>query len=71
MCRAGDEAFKRRLVHGVGLIIMAQNNFVPTFITNMLKCKARLKKNFKCVCVTLCSLVITFLSRDYIETEID
>jgi len=25
----GGEAFKRRLVHSVVLIIMAQNNFVP------------------------------------------
>ena len=43
----GGEAFKRRLVHSVALLIMVSNNFVPllkTFITNVLKCKACLIK---------------------------
>ena len=74
VCRTGGKAFKRRLVHYVLLIIMAQNNFVlllKSFIANVLKCKARLKSNFKCVCVTLCSLVMSLFSRDYIKTEID
>ena len=37
----------------------------------MLKYKARLKRNFKCMCVTMCSLVISLFSRDYIKAEID
>ena len=52
MCCKGDKAFKRRLVHSVALIIMAYNNFVPllkSFIANVLRCKARLKENFKCM----------------------
>ena len=74
MCRIGGEAFKRRLVHSVALIIMALNNFVlllKRFTDKMLKCKALLKANFKCVCVTKCSLVMSLFSRGYIETEID
>ena len=42
----GGEAFERKLVHGVALIIMALSNFVPLFkslIANVLKCKTRLK----------------------------
>ena len=52
---------------------MALNNFVPllkSFIAKLLKCKACLKENFKCVCVTMCSLVMSFFSRDYIKTEL-
>ena len=30
----------------------------------MLKCKACLRTKFKCVCVTMCSLVISLFSRD-------
>ena len=70
----GGETFKRRLVHGVALIIMAWNNFVPllkSFITDVLKYKARLKTKFKCVSVTMCSLVMSLFSHDYIKTEID
>ena len=50
------------------------NNFVPllnSFIANGLNCKARLKTNFKCVCVAMCSLVMSLFSRDCIKTEID
>ena len=70
----GGETFKRRLVRSVVLIIMAWNNFVAqlkSFIINVLKCKARLKTKFKCMCVTMRSLVINLFSRDYIEMEID
>ena len=42
-----------------------------SFIANVLKCKARLKTNFKYVCVTMCSLVMSLFSRDYIKTEIN
>jgi len=58
----------------VALIIVALNNFVPllkSFIANVLKCKALLKTNFKCVCVTMCSLVMSLFLRDYIKTETD
>ena len=65
---------KRRLVHSVALtIIMASNNFVPllkSFIANVLKFKARLKAKFECVCVTVCSLVMSPFSRDYMKMEI-
>jgi len=67
----GSKTFKRRLVHGVALIIMTWNNFVlllKSFITNVLKYKAQ--QNLKCVCITMCSLVMSLFSRDYIETEI-
>ena len=49
-------------------------NFVPllkSFIANGLNCKACLKTNFKCMCVAICSLVMSLFSRDYIKTEID
>ena len=51
----GGETLKRRLVHGVVLIIMALNNFVPllkSFITshNVLQYKAQ---NLN-VCALLC-----------------
>ena len=52
---------------------MAWNNFVPllkSFIVNELKFKARLKTKFKCVCVTMSSLVMSLFSRDYIKMEI-
>ena len=64
MCRKGGEAFKRRLVHGFALIIMALNNFVlllKSFIANVLKCKAHLKSKFKRYYV--------FLSDESIKTE--
>ena len=50
------------------------NNFVPllkSFIANVLKCKACLKTKFKCVYATMCSLVMSPFSRDYMKTEID
>ena len=53
--RTGGEAFKRRLVHGFVLIIMVYNNLLKSFIVNVLKCKARLKSKFKCVCVIMWS----------------
>ena len=37
----------------------------------MLKCKARLKRKFKCVCVTICYLVMSPFLRDYMNTEIN
>ena len=47
VCHTGEEAFKRRLVLSVAVAIAAVNNFVlllKSFITNVLKCKARLKQ---------------------------
>ena len=70
----GGEAFKRRLVHSVALTIMALKNFVlllKSFIANVLKCKARLKTKFKCVCITMCFLVMSPFSCDHMKTEID
>ena len=60
----GGEAFEKRLARGVVLML-------NSFIANMLKCKARLKSNFKCVYVTTCSLVMSLFSHDYIKTKID
>ena len=74
MCHKGGKAFQRRLVHSVALIIMTLNNFIPllkSFIANELKYKACLKGNFKCVCVTMRSLVMNLFSRDYIKMEIN
>ena len=73
MCRTDSEVFKRRLVHGLTLIIMAFYNFVlllKSLIANVLKCKARFKSKFKCVC-TMCSLMMSLFSRDYTKMEID
>ena len=70
----GGEAFKRRLVHGVALTIMAWKTLyllLKSFIGNELKCKAHLKTKFNCVCITKCSLVMSPFSRDYMKTEID
>ena len=74
MCCTDGEAFKRRPGHSVALIIMAENHLIPllkSFIANMLKCKARLKTKFKCVCVTMCFLMIIPFLQDYIKMEID
>jgi len=51
---------------------MAENNFVAllkSFFANVLKYKALLKGKFKCVCVTMRSLVISLFSRDYIKVS--
>ena len=44
---------------------------VKSFIADVLKCKARVKTKFKCVCITMCSLVMSPFSRDYIKTKIE
>ena len=67
----GGKAFKRRLVHSVAFTIMDFEPLLRSFIANVLKCKARLKIKLKCVCVTMCSLVMSPFSRDYMKTEID
>ena len=57
----------------VALAIMAYDNFVPllkNFIADVLKCKARLKTKFICLCVTVCSLVISSYSHDCINENI-
>ena len=61
------EAFKRKLVYGVALTI---SSFVSLFIADV-KCKAHLKTKFKCIYVTMCSLVMSPFSCDFIKTEID
>ena len=66
----GGEAFKRRLVYSVALIIMAKYNFAllfKSFTANVMKCTAHLKAKVKCVSVTMCSLVISPFSRDFIK----
>ena len=44
---------------------------IKEFIANVLKCKARLKVKFKCVSITMHSLVMNPFSRDLIKMEID
>ena len=48
--------------------VLLNYGFVPLYA---LKCKGRLTGNFKCVCIAMCSLVISLFSRDHIKTEID
>ena len=63
----GDEAFIGRLVSCVTVIISAKNNFVlllKSVITNVLVYKAALNLKFKCVCIAMCSLVMSPFSRD-------
>ena len=53
-------------------VAIAALNFVlllKSFIATVLKCKVCLKTN-KCVCVTMCSLVMSSFSRDFKKTEI-
>ena len=67
---SGDQkrCSKNRIVFALQkLLACISNNFVlllKNFIANVLKCKARLKGNFKCVCVTMCSLVMGLFSCD-------
>ena len=60
----GDEAFKRKLACSVVIAIKKIVSLLKSFIANALK-------KFKCVCVTMCSLVMRTFSRDLIKTEID
>ena len=50
MCRKSGEACKRRLVHS-DMLIINNVSLLKSFIANVLKCKARLKGNFKCMCI--------------------
>ena len=62
MCRTGDEAFKCILVYSVASPIMALNDFVlliKGYIISILKHKVGLNIKFKCMCVTVCSLVMS------------
>ena len=52
--------------HNDGFVLL-----LISFIANVLQCKARFKSNFKCMYVTMCSLVMSIFSRDYIKTEVD
>ena len=48
MHHTGDETFYRRLIHSIAVTIVVLSNFVAqlkSFIANVMKCKARLKKN--------------------------
>ena len=74
MCHTGGKEFQRRLAHSAALAIMAKNNFVPLLtisFANVLKFKAHLKVKCKCMCVTVCSLVMSPFSHDYMRIEID
>ena len=42
---------------------------VKSFSAIMHKCKSRLKSKFKCVCVAMCSLVMSSFSREFIKTK--
>ena len=56
VCRMGGVVFKRSLAHSVVVIIAA----VVPLIANILKCEG-FNFNYKCVCVTLFSLVMSSL----------
>ena len=43
---------------------------LKSFIANMLECTARLKTKINYVCITMCSIVTSSMSRDLIKTEI-
>ena len=65
------EAFKRRLVHSVALTnITLYCCMLNSLFANVLKCKARLKTEFKCMYVTMYSLVMSPFSLDYMKMEI-
>ena len=51
--------------------IQQHKRYINPIIANVLMCKAHLKSKFKCVCVTIFSLVMSLFSRDYIKMEID
>ena len=55
----GDEAFKRRLAYSVAVVIANFMSVLKRCVANVLKCKACLKAKFKCVCTTVCSLVMS------------
>ena len=44
---------------------------LKSVIADVLQCKAYLKTKLECVRVTVCSLVMSPLSRDYMKAEID
>ena len=59
MCHTGGEAFKRRLIHSVALMIIEFIPLLKSFIANVPKCKAHLKTKFKSECTTKRSLVMS------------
>ena len=70
----GGKVFKKRLIYGVVEAILPWNNFVLLLkkcFANVLKCKPLLKVKFKCVSVTMYSLVMSPYSCDFIKMEID
>ena len=68
-CECGIRVAKH--LKGHWFIVLHWLSFVlliKAFIANALKCKARLKTKFKCVCVTVCSLVMSLFSHDFTKT---
>ena len=55
----GGKVFKRKLAHSVAVEIVALKH-IKNFIASVQKCKAHLKTNFKCVCIT--TYMYVFLS---------
>ena len=53
------EVFKRRLVHNVAVTIANFVHLLKCFVANVLRCKACLKVKFKCISITMRSLVIS------------
>ena len=54
--------------------LIALPYFVPllkSLIANVLKRKPHLITKFKCMCVTMCSLVMSLFSCDHIKMEVD
>ena len=52
-------------------VLAPLHSAVEKFHANVLKCKVHFKTKVKCIFVTMCSLVMSTFSRDFIKTEID
>ena len=68
----GGEASKIRLVYSVVIIILALNNLAQLlegFVNNLMKCNLGLSLKFKCVSVTMLSLVMSSFSCDYLKIQ--
>ena len=57
-----------RLVHSVVVTIMANNQLLKSFIANALKYGLKIK--FKYVCITLCTLLMSPFSHDFLQMQL-
>ena len=62
------------MANSVAIRILAQNNFMlllKHFIIEVLEYKVGLKGRIKCVCIAMCSLVMSLCSRDLHMTSLN